>query len=173
MNKKDIHLLDDIEKLKEEYKNTFMEPKQSLLDSFKFLGNEDDSLYCNNHKKINKNLRVCFNPDCPFKIFCSRCERKHVTLCSRIKMDVDLNELESMSEDSEEEEVEVDRSPKESDDIIEQFKNNKNKIIKFLDEIEDLLKKKGLINSKKSKMNYLKNKHKTCYEFVKENSKII
>ena len=84
----------EFSELLEEYQEKFAKPfERHKPEDLEYL-RQETSFFCKNHLRQKKNLFLCLNVDCPLKVFCKVCKiKKHLKCCSRINMDIKLDEI--------------------------------------------------------------------------------
>jgi hypothetical protein len=114
---------------------------------------KEASFFCKNHLKQKKNLYLCLNVDCPLVVFCKICKlRKHSKCCSRVNMDIKLDEVNDKEELLGFFDVENFEYNKFESDVSEKFKNLKQTMNNSIDQMESLILKKVRLESKEFRL---------------------
>lgn len=162
-------LKDKVNDLTNQFKSSFMAPDLKTISTIIKPFEDKQKIFCIKHPHIKRGLRVCFNPDCEFKVFCDRCSGTHAFKCSRIKMDTDFNEMEIFDDEEQKQENEQNI---ESEKIKNKIKNMRDNINKMFDDIEEFLNEKNIINSNVSKMKHFEENHRLYFNKSKQESNL-
>lgn len=166
---------------KEEFKNIQIKKLSEIIDNYKCAFgnvlenyNENSSeenfsnfqLKCKNHPN-QKKLFLCLNVDCPLKVYCNMCKNKtHSKRCSRIGMELSLNDLKQKEDLMDFFDVEKYIYEDIESSVKEKFLNLRKNTNNLISEMEKVIIKKMKAESKEFKLKQIFQKYQQLLQVM-------